>query len=110
MQDIVVEIDRENQIINDLLALVKMDKSVAELNISAINVNDMLEMILKRLRPIAAKRNIELVFESFRQVTAECDEVKLNLAFTNLVENGIKYNVAGGWVKVSLDATTNTFM
>ena len=81
MQDIVVEIDRENQIINDLLALVKMDKSVAELNISAVNVNDMLEMILKRLRPIAAKRKIELVFESFRQVTAECDEVKLNLAW-----------------------------
>jgi len=109
MQDIVVEIDRENQIINDLLALVKMDKSVAELNISAVNVNDMLEMILKRLRPIAAKRNIELVFESFRQVTAECDEVKLNLAFTNLVENGIKYNVAGGWVKVSLDADHKYF-
>lgn len=109
MQDIVAEIDRENQIINDLLALVKMDKAVAELNISQVNVNDMLEMILKRLRPIAAKRNIELVFESFRPVTAECDEVKINLAFTNLVENGIKYNVAGGWVKVSLDADNKYF-
>lgn len=109
MQDIVAEIDRENQIINDLLALVKMDKAVAELNISQVNVNDMLEMILKRLRPIAAKRNIELVFESFRPVTAECDEVKINLAFTNLVENGIKYNVAGGWVKVSLDADHKFF-
>ena len=109
MQDIVAEIDRENQIINDLLALVKMDKAVAEMNISQVNVNDMLEMILKRLRPIAAKRNIELVFESFRPVTAECDEVKINLAFTNLVENGIKYNVAGGWVKVSLDADHKYF-
>lgn len=109
MQDIVAEIDRENQIINDLLALVKMDKAVAELNISQVNVNDMLEMIFKRLRPIAAKRNIELVFESFRPVTAECDEVKINLAFTNLVENGIKYNVAGGWVKVSLDADHKYF-
>ena len=109
MQDIVVEIDRENQIINDLLSLVKMDKSVADLNVSTVNINDMLEMILKRLRPIGAKRNIELVFESFRAVTAECDEVKLNLAFTNLVENGIKYNVAGGWVKVSLDADHKYF-
>ena len=62
MQDIVVEIDRENEIINDLLSLVKMDKAVAELNIATVNINEMLEMILKRLRPIAAKRNIELVF------------------------------------------------
>ena len=44
MQDIVVEIDRENQIINDLLSLVKMDKSVADLNVSTVNINDMLEM------------------------------------------------------------------
>ena len=109
MKDIVAEIDRENQIINDLLSLVKMDKSAEDLNISTVNVNEMLELIIKRLRPIAGKRNIELVFESFRQITAECDEVKLNLAFTNLVENGIKYNIAGGWVKVSVDADHKYF-
>lgn len=109
MKDIVEEIDRENTIINDLLALVKMDKKSGDLNISSVNINDMLELILKRLRPIAAKRNIELVLESFRTVVADCDEVKLTLAFSNLVENGIKYNIAGGWVQVSLDADHKYF-
>ena len=109
MKDIVEEIDRENQIINDLLSLVKMDKKAGELNISKVNINEMLEQLLKRLRPIAAKRNIELAFEGFRTVHACVDEVKLSLAFSNLVENGIKYNVAGGWVKVSLDADHNYF-
>ncbi|HIU02957.1 MAG TPA: HAMP domain-containing protein [Candidatus Onthocola gallistercoris] len=109
MHDIVEEIDRENSIINDLLSLVKMDKAVAELNISEVDINEMLELILKRLRPIASQRNIELVLESFRPVMAECDEVKMNLAFTNLVENGIKYNVAGGWVQVSLNADHKYF-
>lgn len=37
------EIDRENTIINDLLALVKMDKKSGDLNISSVNINDMLE-------------------------------------------------------------------
>lgn len=109
MKDIVDEIDRENTIINDLLALVKMDKTAGELNITNISINHMLELILKRLRPIAAKRNIELVFESIRTVMADCDEVKLTLAFSNLVENGIKYNNAGGFVKVSLDADHKHF-
>lgn len=104
MTDIVDEIDRENTIINDLLSLVKMDKTTAELNISNISINEMLELILKRLRPIAAKRNIELVLESIRPVNADCDEVKLTLAISNLVENAIKYNIAGGWVQVSLNA------
>ena len=69
----------------------------------------MLELILKRLRPVAAKRGIELVLESFRTVSADCDEMKLTLAFTNLVENAIKYNVAGGFVQVSLDADHKYF-
>lgn len=109
MQDITEEIDRENQIITDLLSLVKMDKKAADLNISSMNINDLLELILKRLRPIAASRNIELILDSFRPVNAEVDETKLTLAISNLVENAIKYNVDGGWVKVSLNADHKYF-
>ena len=69
----------------------------------------MVERILKRLRPIAAKNNIELVYESFRPVTAEVDEVKLTLAISNLVENAIKYNHENGWVHVSLNADHRYF-
>ena len=109
MLDIADEIDRENKIINDLLALVKLDKSNMDLNIAPVTINDTIELILKRLRPIAARRDIELVFESFRPVTAEVDEVKLTLAISNLVENAIKYNVDGGWVHVSLNADHQYF-
>lgn len=109
MRDIAEEIERENKIINDLLSLVRMDKSSANLNINAVNINEMIELILKRLRPIAAKRNIELVFESFRPVTAEVDDVKIILALSNLVENAIKYNNDDGWVHVSLNADHKYF-
>lgn len=109
MQDIVEEIDRENEIISDLLSLVRMDKKSSGLNISEVNINEMVELILKRLRPIAAKRNIELVMESFRPITAQIDEVKLTSAITNLVENAIKYNVMDGWVHVSLNADYKYF-
>ena len=104
MADIGGEIERETKIINDLLSLVKMDKSAGELNISCVNMNELLEQILKRLRPIADKQHVDLVLESFRPVTAEVDEVKITLAITNLIENGIKYNKPEGWVHVSLNA------
>ena len=61
-----------------------MDKKAASLNIEQVDMNDLLELILKRLRPIAAKKNIEMVLESFRPVTAEVDAGRLTLAFTNL--------------------------
>lgn len=109
MQDISEEIEREDKIINDLLSLVKMDKTAASLQVKQENINDLLEKILKRLQPIAAARNIEVVFESFRPVNAEVDGVKLSLAITNLVENAVKYNIDGGWVHVSLNADHKFF-
>ncbi len=109
MQDITVEIDRENKIITDLLALVKMDRKASDLNIQKVSINELLENILKRLKPIADKKRVELVLESFRPVVAEIDEVKLSLAFSNLIENGIKYNVEDGWVHVTLNADHKYF-
>ena len=48
--------------------------------------------------------------ECMRPVTAEVDEVKMNLVFTNLIENAIKYNVDHGRVKVTLDADHKDFI
>lgn len=109
MQDIAAEIDRETKIINDLLSLVRMDKSSAQLNIEQVNINELIEMLLKRLRPLAAQRNIEIVLESFRPVVAEIDETKLSLALSNLIENAIKYNYEDGWIRVSLNADHKYF-
>ena len=109
MEDITHEIDRENDIITDLLSLVKMDRTSQDINIKSVNINEMLELILKRLKPIAEVKNVEVVFESFRDVTAEVDEVKLTLALSNLVENAIKYNHPQGWVRVILNADHKFF-
>ena len=79
------------------------------MKISQVHINHELEMILKRLRPIAKRSNVELILESIREVTADVDKVKLNLAVTNLVENAIKYNVDSGWVRVTLDADHKYF-
>ena len=109
MTDIGAEIDRETKIINDLLSLVRMDKSGAQLNVTAVNINELIEHILKRLKPIAEKADIEVVYESFRPVVAEVDEVKFTLVITNLVENAIKYNNEGGWVHISLNSDHQFF-
>ena len=109
MADIAEEIDRENKIITDLLSLVKMDRKSADINIQETNINDLIGLILKRLRPIAARDNIELVQENDRPVVAEVDQTKLTLAISNLVENGIKYNKPNGWVHVSLNSDSSFF-
>lgn len=109
MNDIVHEIDRENQIITDLLDLVRMDKTKGDLNVSPTNINELLEGLLKRITPLAEKRNITIHLETMRQVVAEVDGGKLSLACNNIIENAVKYNNDGGMVNVFLNADHKFF-
>lgn len=109
MQDIAEEIDRENEIIGDFLNLVRTDGERAVLNIETVDVNELMEVVLKRLKPIAVKNNIEIIFESMRPVTASIDRVKFIIVLTNIIENAIKYNHPEGWVKITLNADHKFF-
>lgn len=109
MNDISGEVDRESKIIDDLLALVRLDKMAVRLNIEQTDINLLIKQTLKRLKPIAALRRIDIILETAREVKAEVDETKLSLALNNLVENAIKYNKEGGWVRVTLDADHKFF-
>jgi signal transduction histidine kinase len=109
MTDIVEEIDRESQIITDLLTLVKTDKDSGQLNLKETDINSLLEIIIKRVTPLAQARGIELDYESYRDVTACVDDVKLSLALSNIIENAVKYNIDNGWIKVTLNADGRNF-
>ena len=103
LQDINSEIDRMTEIVNNLLALVKLDYREAGLNIAEADLNKMLDDILKRLTPLAEQKNITLSKEYIKNVVVEADEMKFSLAISNLVENAIKYTEPKGSVKVVLD-------
>lgn len=104
MNDIIHEVDREDRIINDLLSLVKTGEGADTLNIESVDIEKLIIDILRTLKPLADKANVDLGMEIIRPVIAEVDEIKLSLALMNLMENAIKYNKSGGYVRVTLDA------
>lgn len=105
MQDIALEVDRENKIINNLLSLVKLDGSRdTEMELEPHELSAMLQQLIKTLTPLAQQSDVELMYEEKMPVEADVDETKLSLAIMNLMENAIKYNKPGGWVKVTLDS------
>ena len=102
--DISSEVDRMTNIVNDLLALVKVDQREQVPNFISTNINKMVEQILKRLLPLAEQKKVVLLYEEVRKVRADCDEIKMAIAISNIVENGIKYTPRGGTVKVVIDS------
>lgn len=104
LQDINSEIDRMTHIINDLLNLVKLDQRETGLNIEKTDLSKLGEDITKRLYPLAQQKGVNLIYEDIKPISIDGDEMKLSLAISNLVENGIKYTPEGGQVRLIIDA------
>ncbi len=96
LQDINSEVDRMTNIVNDLLALVKLDQSEITLNIQEVDSGEVIHNLVKRLKPLALKKNIELVTDIAEDVKVEVDVVKISLAISNIIENAIKYTNSDG--------------
>ena len=104
LTDITSEVDRMTNIVNELLALVRLDEAELPLKISSFSLNHLLEAMVKRLRPLAEQRSVTIEFTELKQVDIEADEMKISLALSNLTENAIKYNNPEGNVNIQLDA------
>jgi signal transduction histidine kinase len=102
--DINSEIDRMAYIVSDLLTLVKLDQRDIAFTLKETHINKVVEDVLKRIYPLSEQKNIELLYEPIKNISIDADEMKLSLAISNLVENGIKYTPDGGIVKVIIDS------
>jgi signal transduction histidine kinase len=103
LQDINSEVDRMAAIINDLLQLVKLDRNQTSIVFKPVNINKCVEDIIKRLKPLAKKKNIDLIYEKNKEVIIDADEMKLSLAISNLIDNAIKYTHQDGVVNIEVD-------
>ncbi|MEY8320083.1 ATP-binding protein [Lachnospiraceae bacterium 46-61] len=104
LEDITSEVDRMTEIINDLLTLVKLDQKEIPITFVKIELNQIIIEIIKRMKPLANAKNIELSYILLKQeVFADIDKTKFILAISNLVENAIKYTAEKGKITVTLD-------
>lgn len=99
--DISHEIDRLNYVINDLLTLVRMDDSGAESRFVPIQLMDLIDRVYHMLQPLASKQGITLECET-EDLTVNGDQTKLQQAFSNLIDNAIKYSPEDTVIKIKL--------
>jgi signal transduction histidine kinase len=92
--------ERMSRLSEKLLLLSQNQQHIFEY--TTIDMNCLIEEIVKEINPYAQSRNITLIFDATeKDLAVEGDNFALKQAVTNLVDNAVKYNLSGGNVKIS---------
>lgn len=87
----------------DLMEISKLETGELKSEIEDIYLYEVLNDIIESLHYKAEKENIELIINNFdKNIRVKADKNQVKQVLINLVENGIKYNVPGGKVEVTV--------
>ena len=97
------------KIVEDLLNVSKIEEGKFGYNFQKIDLIKFLQSILDQADLVAKEYNVKVYMEPPQesQILLEFDSEKLGLAVSNLLENGIKYNVPSGQVVLSVERRTD---
>lgn len=96
------EIDRLNRLANDLLLLAKVDAQQLHTLREPIRLDELIVESVRQLSTLASKKSVGLRVTIDDAVEIIGDPHMLARAFTNVLDNAIKYTPPGGVVHVSL--------
>ncbi len=106
IEDIGREAERLSRITEKLLTLTRMDSRPDEaLDMGPTAMAPVLRKAAHMLEPLAAQSEVKLHCSLAEDCLAPCGEDDLYQIVFNLMENAVKYNLPGGTVEVTLDAT-----
>ena len=94
------EVDRLAAMVDDLLALSRLQSGQWDLHLEPLRLRDLVSDALAGASVLAEQRDVRLTGECADDVTAYADEPVLARALTNLVVNAVRYTPPGGAVHV----------
>ncbi|MFQ2382380.1 ATP-binding protein [Aeromonas dhakensis] len=99
LQKMLLALDRSDRLLRQLLTQARIDNQQG-LELSELNLNQLLQGTLATLAPIALKKDQQLSLEGTEQLTVMGQAILLELMFSNLIDNALRYTQAQGEIVV----------
>ena len=99
------EVDGLSQLVNELLALSRIESGEERLETTAVSPRLLLERCAERMTPLAERAGITLAVEQPHELPAvRADPEQIGRVLTNLVHNALRFTPAGGTVTLGATA------
>jgi two-component system phosphate regulon sensor histidine kinase PhoR len=105
-----IEAERLHHLIDDMLVLSQIENAKEDPSARKCNVKQELLNCVERLEPIAEKAGISLALDADDSLFVSCSPTRFQQLFSNLVENGIKYNKPQGSVTITAKQQRKTVL
>ncbi len=92
-------------LINEVLDLAKIESGKVDMSMESVGLQALLQDCQDLIQPLAAERQVRLMFEVPPDLAVRADHTKLKQALINLLSNAVKYNREGGSVTVTASLT-----
>jgi heavy metal sensor kinase len=102
MESALEEVDRIAHLVDGLLLLARAESGVLRMDRQEVDLEQVLEEVYFRLKPLADSRSIEFRLGSIEPLSVQGDRERLQRMTTNLVDNAIKYTGAEGRITLEL--------
>lgn len=101
LMQVLTECERLNRLVNDILDLVKLESGDLDWKIQKIDLLEVAEDALKKLRPVLDEHQLRGFITRREPVPAvRGDRARIQQVLTNLLSNAIKFSHEGGTVEV----------
>jgi signal transduction histidine kinase len=96
------QVRRMEWITAHLLDLSRLDAGLVQLDLRPVPLGELLESAAAPFLARAQEKGIRLAVNAPEpHLTVTCDQARIEMALSNLLENALKYTPAGGWVTIS---------
>lgn len=96
------------QIITDFLEIVKSDTGRTVIEVTAIDIEEPIKMVIAELLPLAQEKSLTLTYESVGAMPLAIGNTeRIKEVIMNLVNNAIKYTPNGGKITVAHEVEKN---